>query len=222
MWVKICANTCLEDAALAARLGADAVGFVFAPSKRQVTAEQVAAITPHLPGTVERVGVFTDASAEEIARVVQMAHLDTVQLHGALDENRVEAVRRLLPEVAIIPVVHWDVADTEAAIGRVTRDLERITKGADVRRVLVDAKVGALAGGTGVALDWEAARAVFQRGSEAGLQLILAGGLRPENVEEAIRATMPCGVDVASGVEAFAGRKDPVRLESFLRKAHGG
>ena len=86
MWVKICGNTNLEDAALAAKLGADAVGFVFAESKRQVTATQVAAITARLPAGVERVGVFYSHDAEEIAETVETAGLTAVQLHGGLDE----------------------------------------------------------------------------------------------------------------------------------------
>src|ERR1017187_5258554 len=90
MWVKICGNTNLEDAAHAARLGADAVGFVFAASKRQVTAAQVGAITPHLPFGVERVGVFYSHEPEEIARVVSDAGLTAVQLHGGLDEPLLE------------------------------------------------------------------------------------------------------------------------------------
>ena len=87
MWVKICGNTNLEDAALAAELGADAVGFVFAASKRQVTAAQVAAITMHLPEEVERIGVFDSHDAGEIAAVAQEAGLTAVQLHGGLDEK---------------------------------------------------------------------------------------------------------------------------------------
>src|SRR5450631_152443 len=94
MWVKICGNTNLEDAALAAELGADAVGFVFAESKRQVTAAQVAAITPHLPEGVERVGVFYSRDVEEIAATVAEAGLTAVQLHGGLDEGLIDVLAR--------------------------------------------------------------------------------------------------------------------------------
>src|SRR5215469_7382393 len=85
MFIKICANTNLEDTQLAAELGADAVGFVFAPSKRRVTPEQVARITPHLPVSVERVGVFDWLDAEEIAHAVRTAGLNAIQLHGNPD-----------------------------------------------------------------------------------------------------------------------------------------
>ncbi len=84
MWIKICANTNLDDAKLAAELGADAVGFVFAPSVRRVTAAEVSRITPHLPDSVERVGVFASHTAEEIAQTVKEAGLDAVQLHGGV------------------------------------------------------------------------------------------------------------------------------------------
>ncbi len=110
MWIKICGNTNLEDAALAAELGADAVGFVFAPSKRQVTREQVAAITPHLPPTVERVGVFYSRDPEEIAQTAWHSGLTAIQLHGGLDDNLSERLtERLAGSVRIIQTLHWVV-----------------------------------------------------------------------------------------------------------------
>src|SRR5277367_1331317 len=97
MWVKICANTNLQDALLAAELGADAVGFVFAPSKRQVTAEQVAAITPELPSSVCKVGVFATKDAAEIVAAVERAGLNAVQLHGAPDAELLRELSEALP-----------------------------------------------------------------------------------------------------------------------------
>lgn len=118
MWVKICGNTNLEDAALAAKLGADAVGFVFAASKRQVTLAQVAAITPHLPKDVERIGVFDSHDADEIAGVAQEASLTAVQLHGGLDKDLLERLgERLAGRVRVIQTLHWLVADPERAWG---------------------------------------------------------------------------------------------------------
>src|SRR5580698_3628363 len=102
MWVKICANTCAEDALKAAELGADAVGFVFAPSKRQVTAAQVAPISAVLPDGIERVGVFADLPAEDIARSAERARLTAVQLHAAFDPPRTHRLHQLLPNQAII------------------------------------------------------------------------------------------------------------------------
>ena len=220
MWVKICGNTNLEDAARAASLGADATGFIFAPSKRRVTAEQVAEITPHLPTHIERIGVFTDSPADEIARAVQLARLTAVQLHNPFDQHRLDRLQQLLPGTPIIPVVHWNVADTATALREVTAQLDHIVSSGSFRRVLIDAKVGSASGGTGVSFDWAAAHPIFQRLREQDLQPILAGGLRPENVAEAIRLAQPWGVDVSSGVENTPGRKDPAALATFITEAH--
>jgi phosphoribosylanthranilate isomerase len=221
MWIKICGNTTLKDAARAAELGADAVGFIFAPSRRQVTAAQVASITAHLPATVETVGVFTTSAPDEIASVVKEAQLHTVQLHSTLDGDRLQQLAALLPGVNILPVVSWNADDTEAAIAEVTTELDELAEQVALRRVLIDARVGGSSGGTGVSIDWLAARPVFQKQIERGLQPILAGGLRPENVTEAIRSVHPFGVDVSSGVEKAPGVKDHARLAEFLKNARG-
>jgi phosphoribosylanthranilate isomerase len=220
MWVKICGNTNLEDAALAAKLGADAVGFVFAASKRQVTAAQVAAITAHLPGGIERVGVFDSHDVEEISRVALEAGLTSVQLHGGFDERLLERLgERLAGRVRVIQALNWQVDETaEAEAARLKEQLGRIAALGVADRVLIDSKVGAAAGGTGVAYEWAGARAVFAA-APAGVRLIVAGGLRPENVAEAIRQLAPWGVDVSSGVEASEGRKDPERLARFIEDA---
>jgi len=219
MWIKICANTSLEDAQLAAELGADAVGFVFAPSKRRVTAEQVARITPHLPVSVERVGVFDSLDAEAIAAAARGAGLNAVQLHG---EFNVELARRLheafAGQIKIIQTIPWQ-ADADGANGAaVARQLGEISRKGIIDRVLIDSKVGTATGGTGVPFDWERARNVLAQNA-GQLKLIVAGGLRPENVAEAIRHLNPWGVDVASGVEAEPGKKSPEKLAAFIRNA---
>lgn len=217
MWAKICGNTNLEDAQLAAELGADALGFVFAESKRRVTATQVAAITPHLPANVERVGVFYSRDAKEIASIVREAGLNAVQMHGGLDLELAGRLRDLLGEaIGLIQTLHWTVgSDNGAALGR---DLRIIASLGTTQRVLIDSRVGQAGGGTGVAFDWTAARDVIAENA-GDLKVIVAGGLRPENVGEAIRQLKPWGVDVVSGVEASAGQKDPERLAAFLRIA---
>lgn len=227
MWVKICGNTNLEDAAQATELGADAVGFIFAESKRQVTSAQVAAITPHLPGSVEKVGVFCSHDAEEIAGIALGTGLDTVQLHGGLDENLLETVaQRLSGKVKIIQTLHWNIEQSaagsagESPAHQLKANLERIAAMGTVDRVLIDSKVGSAGGGTGVAYDWAAARAAFASAPDT-LQLIVAGGLRPMNVATAIAELKPWGVDVSSGVEASPGRKDPALVEAFLKSARG-
>ncbi|HEY4380774.1 MAG TPA: phosphoribosylanthranilate isomerase [Acidobacteriaceae bacterium] len=222
MWVKICGNTNLEDAALAVKLGADAVGFVFAESKRQVTPEQVATITPHLPAAVERVGVFYSHDAQEIALAATVAGLTAVQLHGGLDEELIASLtKHFAGRVRIIQTLHWTVDAAGAASAAALKgQIARVAALGTVARVLVDSKVGAAGGGTGVAFDWAAARILFAS-APTGLKLIVAGGLRPDNVANAIAQLGPWGVDVASGVEESPRRKSPEKLAHFLENARG-
>jgi len=219
MWIKICANTNLHDAQLAADLGADAVGFVFAPSKRQVTAAEVARITPHLPVHVERVGVFPALPAEDIAQQAQQAGLTAVQLHGGVNLALLQRLQELFQgRIKIIQTVHWQIDAEGSSAATVGQQLREIAEQGITDRVLIDSKLVNATGGTGVSFDWSAARAVFTNASE-GLDLIVAGGLRPDNVAEAIRGLAPWGVDVASGVEAAPGRKSPEKLAAFIKKA---
>jgi phosphoribosylanthranilate isomerase len=221
MWVKICGNTNLEDAALAAELGADAVGFVFAESPRRVTAAQVAAITPHLPDSVERVGVFHSHDEEEIARTASESGLTTVQLHGGLDEGLLERLaKRFAGRVQIIQTLHWTIDSTESTAGLLAGQIERIAAMRTSDRVLIDSKVGSAGGGTGKTYDWSAARGVLAS-SPAGIRLIVAGGLKPENVGLAIAQLRPWGVDVSSGVEESPGRKSSDKLRQFIENARG-
>ena len=228
MWIKICANTNLADAQLAAALGADALGFVFAPSARQVTVEQVAAIAPHLPASVETIAVVQTRDAHEIVATVRSTGLTGVQLHGGLDLPLVRALHTALgPRISITQTLHWAVdapGTSGASAALVAAQLREIAAEPAIARVLLDAMVGNAGGGTGRSFDWNAAREILTAASEAGgkpIDLIVAGGLRPENVAEAIHALGPWGVDVASGVEASPGRKDPLKLKRFLEKARG-
>jgi phosphoribosylanthranilate isomerase len=224
MWIKICANTNLDDAQLAAELGADAVGFVFAPSPRQVTAAEVARITPHLPEGLECVGVFPALEAQQIAGIAQECGLTTVQLQGGVNLELVRQLDEIFNgQVKLIQTVHWQV-DGDAASAAVpsatvvAQQLRQIDADGLVGRVLIDAKVGPALGGTGVCFNWDAARATLAE-ADTGLKLIVAGGLRPENVADAIRRLNPWGVDVASGVEESPGRKSPEKLAAFIRAA---
>ena len=214
MWVKICGNTNLEDALLAAELGADAVGFVFAPSVRQVTVAQVRQIVPHLPATLERVGVFAAWSADEMLAAVDEAGLTTVQLHGGLDPELARVLLGRSPGLRIIHVAHWTEETNSVDFASRLRQIMMDRTG----RVLIDTKVGLALGGTGRPFDWEAARGVFGNQSLKGV-LILAGGLNQENVGAAIELVQPWGVDVSSGVEARAGKKDPEKLAAFIKQA---
>jgi phosphoribosylanthranilate isomerase len=216
MWVKICGNTNLEDAQLAADLGADAVGFVFAPSLRQVTPEQVAQITPHLPASLEKVGVFPAWPWQKIADAAREAGLTGVQLHGGIDLSAIRQLHEFLEgTIAIIPVLSWQVGDSTAEQA-VRARLDELRPESTFDRILIDSKVGQATGGTGISFDWTAATDIFHGSQQS---LILAGGLRPENVRQAIRQLNPWGVDVSSGVEASPGRKDPKKVASFIQEA---
>ena len=226
MFIKICANTNLHDAQLAAELGADAVGFVFAPSKRQVSAEQVAEITPHLPGNVLTVGVFATTDAQEIVAAVRRSGLRGVQLHHTPDAALAEELHCAFEgHVQLIQTVPYltDAADRALADAQFEAALTGALQTPAISAVLLDAARGNTSGGLGVAFDWTHAAALVRRAyAEAATdgrdlpKLIVAGGLRAENVAEAIAILHPWGVDVASGVEAGPGRKDPERLRAFL------
>ena len=212
LWIKICGNTSLEDAMMAVLAGADAVGFVFAPSPRRVTVEQVAAIVPHLPASVEKIGVFVDASLDEIVAAVEACGLTGVQLHfAAAPETPAQLRARLGAEVRILRVVHFGAdAAEQAAV---------IAQNPHVDAVLVDSRTTLAEGGTGVAFDWAEARLRLFQNLEARKRFIAAGGLTPANVAEAIVMLRPWGVDAVSGVEAGSGRKDPAKVRAFMTNA---
>ncbi len=216
IWIKICGNTSLENALVAAEAGADAVGFVFAPSPRRVTVEQVAAIVPRLPATVEKIGVFVDAALEEIVSTVQACGLTGVQLHYDAEPELPSKLReRLGPEARILRVIHFDAENA----AQCTTEIATFSQNPHVDAVLVDVKTTTAAGGTGITFDWvEARKSIFE---DTGTQkhLVAAGGLNPANVAEAIATLRPWGVDVVSGVEAAPGRKDAAKVREFVRRA---
>jgi phosphoribosylanthranilate isomerase len=206
MWIKICGNTNLEDALLAAESGADALGFVFAPSPRQVDRGAVQQITRQLPAGIETIGVFVDAGFEEIAETVAACGLTGAQLHRSSDPSLASRLRERFPGLKILAVMHYK--GPEFAIEQNTA----------VDGVLVDSSTAKAVGGTGTSFNWaEARRAFLAAGPQ--VRLIAAGGLSPENVEQAIETLEPWGVDVVSGVERAPGKKDPARVRAFIRTA---
>jgi phosphoribosylanthranilate isomerase len=211
LWIKICANTSLADAIVAAEAGADAVGFVFAPSPRRVTAEQVAAIVPRLPSEIEKIGVFVDATLDEIAGTAEAAGLTGVQLHSDVTAEETAKLRaRLGTRVRILRVVHFEAGAPERAAAA--------AQDASVDAILIDSRTATAVGGTGKIYDWaEARRTLF--GATKEMKLVAAGGLNPENVAEAIAVLHPWGVDVVSGVEVEPGRKDAAKVRAFIEKA---
>ncbi|MEY2438473.1 MAG: phosphoribosylanthranilate isomerase [Acidimicrobiaceae bacterium] len=196
MFVKICGITSEEDALLAVAMGADAVGFVFAPSSRQIAAGKARDIARRLPPEVLTVGVFRDESAQRVVDVVNGAGLRAAQLHG---HETVEHTRSVRSRVSFVIKAF--------AAGDPT--LERADDfGADA--VLVDSPTP----GSGDMFDWSLAE-----GAPHGRRVILAGGLTPDNVAEAIARVRPWGVDVSTGVESEPGRKDARKVRDFIRAA---
>lgn len=210
LWIKICANTSLADALLAAEAGADAVGFVFAASPRRVTLEQVAEIVPGLPAQLEKIGVFVDTPLEELASMVRACGLTGVQLHAGYSADAPARLRREFGAgVRVLRVVHFgpDAAQQASAFAA----------DENVDGILVDSRTATAVGGTGVPFDWAAASKTVFRNGDA--RLIAAGGLNPANVAEAIATLRPWGVDVASGVESEPGRKDSAKVRAFIATA---
>jgi phosphoribosylanthranilate isomerase len=220
MWIKICANTSLEDARLAANAGADAVGFVFAPSPRQITPEQAAQIAPALPPDPTQIGVFITHDFAEIAQTLRTTGLHGAQIHDPFHPGMLRKLRdEFGHQLFLVPTISWSVeADPEDSEQHLRDQLRAIAANGLADAVLLDARTTHASGGTGKSLPWDRARKVIA--AEAGkLRIVLAGGLAPDNVAEAIRTLRPWGVDVASGVESAPGKKDPARVQAFIRNA---
>jgi phosphoribosylanthranilate isomerase len=209
MWIKICGNTNLGDALFAAECGADAVGFVFAPSPRRVDADEVRKITPRLPLQLETYGVFVDAGFDEIAAAVSDCGLTGVQLHRSADELLPVLLRSQFPQLNVLHVLHYGVPDFERRVREI---------GQPTDAVLVDSSTARAVGGTGTSFDWNEARSSFLQAAPFR-RVVAAGGLAPENVQQAIRTLRPWGVDVVSGVESTKGKKDRARVAEFIRVA---
>ncbi|MPY87230.1 MAG: phosphoribosylanthranilate isomerase [Luteitalea sp.] len=193
----MCGVTRPEDAALAAALGAAAIGLVFWPrSPRAVTTAQARRVLEAVPPFTTTVGVFVDQPVEEVVWMAVSLGLGAVQLHGDEAVDDVHA----FPCRVIKALTVSDYATSEWA----SRPAERVT-------ILLDAIDAVQRGGTGQTVDWSAAAAIARR-----RPVILSGGLRPENVAEAIRTVQPYAVDVASGVEREPGVKDHDRMRAFM------
>ncbi len=202
--VKICGITNLEDALLAAEFGADLIGFNFyEKSPRYVSPQEALKITYKLSEDIITVGVFVNQVPRRIAEVVDLLDLNAVQLHG--DENA-GYVREIKREVKAMIIKAF----------RVNSDLqaENVLE-FNIDAVLLDAFSADHYGGTGESFDWNIAKAV----KDLIPELYLAGGLNSENVGRAIKTVRPFAVDVASGVESSPGKKDPKKVEAFIRNA---
>jgi phosphoribosylanthranilate isomerase len=202
--VKICGITNPDDAIWAAESGADAIGFVFASSPRRITPEKAQMIRQHVPPFVSIVGVFVEPDAAYAREVFEAVPLDYIQYHGYEEERLIrESIMNPRRIIRAIPV------SSEADLAAIERSPAYI--------ILLDAKVFGKAGGTGKTFDWTLAA----KAREYRRQIILSGGLTPENVGEAIRIAAPDAVDVSTGVESEPGKKDRQKMQEFIRRAKG-
>ena len=198
--VKICGITTLEDALAAVDAGADALGFVFHPlSPRNISADTAAEIIRSLPPFIQTIGLFVDRELDVVNDTADRCGLDLVQLHGDEAPDYCEAVRRRVIKAFRVK----DITTLESLLRY------------DVSGCLLDAWSPTAHGGTGQTFNWDiAAEAVKQ-----GRHIILAGGLTPANVSEAVRLVHPYGVDTSSGVESAPGRKDHSKIRLFVQQA---
>ena len=200
--VKICGITRVEDALAAAAAGADAIGLVFyAKSPRAVDIEQARVILAALPPFATTVGLFVDAERSELERILASVPLDLLQFHGDESVQQCEAFGR--PYIKALRVKAGD--DIAAQVARYP----------SAQGILLDAYVEGVPGGTGEAFDWSLIPQTLSK------PLILAGGLRPDNVAEAVSRVRPYAVDVSGGVEASKGVKDVEKVGAFIRAARG-
>jgi phosphoribosylanthranilate isomerase len=211
-WVKICAITNLPDGRASVAAGANALGFIFAPSTRRVQVRTAAEIIRELPAGIEKIGVFANQRPEHVGEIGAQVGLTGFQLHGAEPAAQLPKYRRLVGSCKLIKTLQ--VSELLMACG--DRQLQTyLDVGSSIDAILLDSGVASNRGGTGVPFDWSAGFGIVQR-IKPVLPVIIAGGLTSENVGEAIRLFAPWGVDVVSGVEREAGRKDEGKLRSFV------
>ncbi len=196
MFVKICGVTSEEDALLAVAMGADAVGFIFAPSPRQIAPQKAADIVKRLPVDITTVGIFKDEAAQRVVEIVHQAGLRAAQLHGLETADESRWIRKRVPTT----IKAFPAGDP--------RLNHADDWGADA--ILIDSPIP----GSGQVFDWRLAE-----GAPTNRKVIVAGGLTPDNVADAIRRIRPWGVDVATGVERAPGHKDAVKLKAFVEAA---
>jgi phosphoribosylanthranilate isomerase len=205
---KICGITRIQDIQSVVQAGADAIGFVFfAPSPRSVTAVQAAELIQHVPPYVQTVGLFVNASAADIQDILTISPVDILQFHGDESPKQCQTIaqsvgRRWYKAIQVKPDLDV-IAEIQAF------------QQAGASAVLLDAWHPELKGGTGHSFDWT-------QFPKLDIPLILAGGLKPDNIEDAIRTTGAYAVDVSGGVESAKGIKDQQLIERFMQGVHRG
>jgi phosphoribosylanthranilate isomerase len=233
-WIKICGITNLEDALVAAEAGADALGFVFyEKSPRKVMAFIAAEIVERLPQRTEKVGVFVDGSGFDPLDTVRAAGLTAIQNTLGFDHSINTDSKMMLamagfqhpPKLFVAFPASWafenahriaNLTDRFAHLRRDSASVYSKYQGC-FDTFFMDSSTREQPGGTGKPFDWEKAKAIAEHMHESGLKLVVAGGLTPENVREAISILHPWGVDVSSGVETSPGKKDPEKVRAFIK-----
>ncbi len=198
MRIKICGITNVDDARLAVECGADALGFVLAPSKRRLSLEQAAALARGVPSLVARVAVMVDPSRQEALEAISAGVFTHLQLHGAESAEFCAGIP--LPVIKAFRLTSRDGLERARAFAAASPGTALLLDGPS--------------GGSGQCCDWELARELGEQ-----VPVILAGGLTPENIAEAVRRASPAAIDVSSGVEESPGRKSPGRLRAFFEAA---
>ncbi len=210
-WVKICGITNLEDALTAVDAGADALGFVFyEQSPRKIEVEKAREIVAKLPERVEKVGVFVDETPEKVEDIADEAGLTAVQFHG--DEHESSA-KYIVNRKVLLSIPASNIRFSPDEKGSAWGAFMRLpsTLGA----IVLDSGTRTVRGGTGKTFDWKEAKAFISL-MEKQHKIVIAGGLTSTNVAVAMRILHPWGVDVASGVEARPGKKDPEKVRAFI------
>jgi phosphoribosylanthranilate isomerase len=218
-WVKICGTTNLVDADAAVAAGADALGFIFAESPRRITPAEARNIIQELPSSIEKVGVFVNESPARIHEIIVETGLTAMQLQGEETTEMADELRGLCSSRSA-PLRIFRALGVANGIEGVMREF---TASASIDGVLLDSfaaqgdgGANTARGGTGKTFDWKRA-AAFMPGLAKRTRVIIAGGLAPENIGEAIRILNPWGVDVCSGVEQSPGKKDEAKLREFMK-----
>ena len=205
--IKICGITCAQDATWAANLGADFIGLNFyKDSPRKVSPQNALEILKEIPPFVSSVGVFVNEDGKNLVKLVKKMNLALVQLHGEETVEYCQQLKEVIPGIKLIKA--FRIKD-ETVIESMKPYLEI----ADY--FLLDAYVEDVAGGTGATFNWDLA----VKAKELGKPVFLAGGLTPENVQEAVDKAKPFAVDVASGIERSPKRKDYDKMKDFINKA---
>lgn len=212
VWTKICGLRDEDSARMVARLRPAAIGLNFYPqSSRFVGDDQARAIAREMSPETRVVGVFVNASLEELRERVRTIPLDAVQFHGDETAAEIAAFHRACPETAIIQVIRYGEEGLRPGLQQL-RELAELN--VPIAACLIDAQVAGSYGGTGAVVPWQ--RLLDELATATLPPVILAGGLQPDNVAQAIQLVHPHGVDVASGVESAPGVKDPDKVAAFL------